>query len=46
MTLNEYDQLGEYLGAEPETPGEEMFFAMIWEHMSEEEKDKVRAIEL
>ena len=42
MTPSDYDALAEYLGVEPETEGEMMFFDMIWENMSEEKKAEVR----
>ena len=46
MSITEYNQLAEFLGIEPETPGEELFFAKVWEFMSDETKEKVREIEL
>ena len=46
MNIVEYDQLVEFLGIEPETKGEQLFFEMVWKYMDEKTKDKVKEIEL
>lgn len=46
MSFEEYDQLAEFLGIEPETKGETIFFEKIWEYMDKNVKQKVKGIEL
>ena len=46
MTINEHDQLVEWLGIEPETEIEKYLFNKLWEYMDKKTKAKIKAIEL
>lgn len=46
MTINEHDQLVEWLGIEPETEVEKYLFNKLWEYMDKKTKAKIKAIEL